>query len=268
MVGNRRAVGEREHRLHGRIVAERPVGRAPAPRVHLVDLAAGDEADEVDVVHRHVQEVRVRHPAAPVARRDPRVPQVAPAVAADPEQPAERPAAHELTQRERLPAEAVVLRHHRDAPRTARRLGDRLRVGERRRERLLDHDVAAGRKRLLGQPPVRRTAATRARPARAARHGAPGRAREHRHAEPRSPLPRGRARVDDRRQPEPGARATSSAQLSPHNPSPTCTTESGSRPGESGTQRRVHELVGGDGVLAHLRLAQLRVVDPRRHRRR
>ena len=83
LVRDRRAVGEGEQRLHRGIVLERPVGRAPASRIDLDDLGARDHAQHVDVMDRHVQEIRMGHPATPVAARDPGIAQVAPAGDAD-----------------------------------------------------------------------------------------------------------------------------------------------------------------------------------------
>ena len=95
------------------IVLERRVRHPPAARVDLDDLRAGDHAEHVDVVDRHVEEIRVGHPATPVAAGDPRVAQVAPAGDADAEQRAELAGPNEVAKRARLPPEAVVLRHHR-----------------------------------------------------------------------------------------------------------------------------------------------------------
>jgi len=87
LVRNGRAVLERQQRFDRRLVAERRVGDAPRARVHLDDLEAGDGAKEVDMVDRHVEQIRVRHAPAPVARRDPGTAQVSAARDPDPQQP-------------------------------------------------------------------------------------------------------------------------------------------------------------------------------------
>ena len=93
--------------------AEGAVGCAPAARVDLDHLAACDHPEHVDVVDRHVEQVRVRHPPPPVAARDPGVAEVAAAGDADAEQPRRAASSDEVAQRAWLPPKAVVLRHHR-----------------------------------------------------------------------------------------------------------------------------------------------------------
>ena len=93
LIGDRRPVGERQERRDGGIVLERGVGHVPAARVDLDHLQPGDHPDEIDVVNRHVEEIRMRHPAPPVAAGDPRVAQIAATRDPDAEQAPERAAA-------------------------------------------------------------------------------------------------------------------------------------------------------------------------------
>jgi hypothetical protein len=123
-------------------VAEGPIRRAPGACVHLDDLAPRDRPQQVDVVDGHVQEVGMRHPAAPVARRDPGRAQVAPARNPDPEQPAEGPVPDEPLEPSRLAPEPVVLGDHHVTRGALCRRGDRRRIREGQGEGLLDEDVA------------------------------------------------------------------------------------------------------------------------------
>ena len=156
LVGDRRAVGEGEQGRDGGVVLERGVGHVPATGVDFGDLLSGDHPHQVDVVDRHVEEVRVRHLPAPVAAGDPRVAQVAAAGDPDSEQAPERACGDEIVERARLAPEAVVLRDHRDPPRARRGVCDRHGVWDSQRERLLDNDVTTGCERELGERPVRR----------------------------------------------------------------------------------------------------------------
>ena len=153
----------------------------------------------------HVEQVRVRHPPAPVARRDPGRAKVAPAGDADPQQRAERAGRDELLQRPRLAAKAVVLRDHHPAVRACPRLRDRARVLEAQREGLLREHVQAGGERLLGERAVgrgRRHEQHRVRVDRAKRLVEPPEGRD---AElGAGPVARRRRVVDERGEPEAG----------------------------------------------------------------
>jgi hypothetical protein len=74
------------------------VGHRPGARVRL-DLAAGDRAQQVDVVDGHVEQVGMPHPGEPASCGDLGGAQVAPARDADPEEAAERALADELLER-------------------------------------------------------------------------------------------------------------------------------------------------------------------------
>ena len=66
LVRDGRAVVEREQGGHRRVVLERPVRRSPAARIDFHNFRARDHAHEIDVMDRHIQQIRVRHPATPV----------------------------------------------------------------------------------------------------------------------------------------------------------------------------------------------------------